>query len=148
MENLDDTIESAEDGKPSTKPPHGFIRPHTAKPKKTSELDRSTSPDPQPTRTIRPWSAHPKTRSNVSKKKIVRQNLRKSHMRPPSRSSKTGSETPRSTSTDGQVLSIVGFENVDLAYTPRTYQIPGEEGRQEADGILEHGVRTLISGNA
>ncbi|KAK3103716.1 hypothetical protein FSP39_021279 [Pinctada imbricata] len=143
MENLEDSVESIELENPPANH-RSFIRPHSAKPKKSDDHSESKSPEPQLTRTLRPWTANPKTRAAVSKKKIVRQNLRKSHMRPPSRSSKSGSVSPTSTSTTDQALTVVGIENADLAYTPRVYHLPRDD-EPEVGGILEEGVRTLIS---
>ncbi|KAJ8301128.1 hypothetical protein KUTeg_020115 [Tegillarca granosa] len=109
-----------------------LIRPHSAKFKRqpsdeTAEISKN--------RPRRPWSAQAKTRSDVSTKRVVRQNLRKPHLRPPKRC-----ETP--SSTDSGALAAVGLENVALkTYTAETLILPSTKKPDN----LDHGVRTLIS---
>jgi hypothetical protein len=126
-----------------------LIRPHSAKGKKPpSRGSPSSSPDPPMGRIRRPWSAHPKTRADVSKKKLVRENLKKSHMRPPNR--RQVSKTERAVAEDNVVdeSQVLGLECPGLDYTPQRYRVRDDlqdsEGR--SDDVLDHGVTTLVSG--
>ena len=124
-----------------------MIRPHSAKGKKPpSSSSASSTPEPPIGRFQRPWSAHPKTRAEVSKKKLVRDNLKKSHMRPPNRRPKSREvETPveEKEADDTQVL---GLECPGLDYKPQKYKVRGQDHEGPDEDTLDHGVTTLVSG--
>nr|XP_022298885.1 leucine-rich repeat-containing protein 74A-like isoform X1 [Crassostrea virginica]XP_022298886.1 leucine-rich repeat-containing protein 74A-like isoform X1 [Crassostrea virginica] len=123
-----------------------MIRPHSAKGKKPpSSSSASSTPEPPIGRFRRPWSAHPKTRAEVSKKKLVRDNLKKSHMRPPNRRPKSREvETPveEKEADDTQVL---GLECPGLDYKPHRYKVRGQDLEGPDEDTLDHGVTTLVS---
>lgn len=139
---------SAEEGHSSKH--RSLIRPHSAKGKKPSSRS-STSSTPEPTvgGLRRPWSAHPKTRADVSKKKLVRDNLKRSHMRPPNRRQKHKDEETPTEGNKADDTQVIGLECAGLDYKPQRYKVRDESADYEAHGedTLDHGVNTLVSGN-
>ncbi|XP_055999186.1 leucine-rich repeat-containing protein 74A-like isoform X3 [Ostrea edulis] len=125
-----------------------LIRPHSAKGKKPpSRGSPSSTPEPPMGRIRRPWSAHPKTRADVSKKKLVRDNLKKSHMRPPNRRQVSKTEGDM---VEGNVVDdsqVIGLECPGLDYKPQRYNVKDElqDSEGQPDDMLDHGVTTLVS---
>ncbi|XP_021370273.1 leucine-rich repeat-containing protein 74A-like isoform X2 [Mizuhopecten yessoensis] len=110
------------------------IRPLSARAKKSPKDGGSDVPQLDLERPRRPWTAHPKTRSDMSANRVARPaHLRKSHMRPPVRT------TLPETTEEGK-LSVMGLDTqAMLGFTPQTYQLP------TASTDLGQGVRTLVS---
>lgn len=126
-----------------------LIRPHSAKGKKpASRSSASSTPEPTVGGLRRPWSAHPKTRADVSKKKLVRDNLKRSHMRPPNRRQKPKDEEIPAEGNEADDTQVIGLECTGLDYKPQRYKVRDESADYEAHGedILDHGVNTLVSG--
>lgn len=113
------------------------IRPQSARPKKAVKDGGSPVPPLDHDRPRRPWSAQPKSRSDMSARRVMRANqLRKPHMRPPVR------VTPVDTAEDAG-LSVMGLDTqAMLGFTPQTYQLPATTPAAE----LDQEVRTLVSG--
>ncbi|XP_062575112.1 leucine-rich repeat-containing protein 74A-like [Saccostrea cucullata] len=124
-----------------------LIRPHSSKGKKSpGSPSASSTPEPPIGRIRRPWSAHPKTRADVSKKKLVRENLKKSHMRPPNRRQKSKENDLQNEEKDANGTQVIGLECPALDYKPQRYkdQMVDHEGQDEKD-LLDYGVTTLVS---
>lgn len=139
---------SAEEGHSSKH--RSLIRPHSAKGKKpSSRSSASSTPEPTVGGLRRPWSAHPKTRADVSKKKLVRDNLKRSHMRPPNRRQKPKDEETPAEGNEADDTQVIGLECAGLDYKPQRYKVRDESADYEAHGedTLDHGVNTLVSGN-
>ncbi|XP_069141673.1 leucine-rich repeat-containing protein 74A-like isoform X2 [Argopecten irradians] len=105
------------------------IRPLSAKPKKSPKDGAADVPQLNLERPRRPWTAHSKTRSDMSANRVVRSTqLRKSHMRPPARE-------PLPSTSEEEKLTVMGLDTqAMLGFTPQTYQLPAGQG-----------VRTLVS---
>lgn len=137
---------SAEEGHSSKH--RSLIRPHSAKGKKpSSRSSASSTPEPTVGGLRRPWSAHPKTRADVSKKKLVRDNLKRSHMRPPNRRQKPKDEETPAEGNEADDTQVIGLECAGLDYKPQRYKVRDESADYEAHGedTLDHGVNTLVS---
>jgi hypothetical protein len=114
-----------------------YVRPHSARARKSdSQLDNNGIPTV--TRLRRPWTAHPKTRSDVSPKRVVRPpTLKKSHFRRASRTS-----TP---SSDSTILTAIGLENAHTAFTTDKFSIKEHE-EIEPPRLLDLNIRSLVTG--
>ncbi|KAL5013462.1 hypothetical protein ScPMuIL_007732 [Solemya velum] len=80
-----------------------YIRPHSAKLKSSDNAFRVASP----TRARRPVTAHPKIRSEIRhSKRVTRQHLKRSHLKPPARSSSSSPKSPESV-----VITAISLDN-------------------------------------
>ncbi|XP_067685283.1 leucine-rich repeat-containing protein 74B-like [Haliotis asinina] len=85
---------------------------------------------------FRPWTAHPKVRSEVSLRKIPRQHLRKSHMKVPGKSKETGVDS-------ASTLNFQSHEN--LHEQPQETSGPLEQSVSE--GTRHHSFENWVDGS-
>ena len=128
--------------------PKFSIRPHSAKPKKKSSRDHETGVPPLDLneKPLRPWSAHPKSRSHLSPKRIVRETLKKPHLQPPIREVEVATEGQgQALGQTEECMTVVNLPGLDI--TPRSYSLASTPGLDGQEIHLDDGVKTLVSGN-